>query len=172
MSEVQLDKKKIYIKNKRAEIFKIKGYKDYPYVDVEFSNTDISNPPLWDNIQSLSQSNTLHTAKKAAIYLSKIAAFLLTKTAYFRLLACNKKHSFFTPNIFSNTHTNNKLLFQKLKSLNEGKRRVIFVSFRPDVMDTEIVDKLGLVFLVHSTGCRSPPFVLVSHKKSKRRVFI
>jgi len=172
VSGVQVDKKSIYTKNKKVNLANNKWYKEFFYADFGFPDTDFCHPTLYGNIQYLSflQSNTLYIAKKAAICLSKIAAFLLTKTAYFRLLVCYKKHSTFATNILSNAHTNNKLLFQKLKPLNESRRSLLFVSFWLAMKDAKVLEKLGFItFLGHSTRCRSPPSVLFSHKKTKRR---
>ena len=97
MSEVLLDEKRGFVKNKKALIADVKGHKGYIYADVDFHDTDMYLPHLWGNIRfsSIIQFNIFHIANKTAIYLSKIAVLFLTKTVFFRLLSRQKHLSFF-----------------------------------------------------------------------------
>lgn len=109
MSEVQIDERWSFVKNKKAVIADIKGYKGYKgyiYADVDLHDADIYLPPLWGNLQlsSIIQSNTFQIANKTAICLSKIAVLLLIKTFFFRLLTCRKHLAVFLQFVEEDKH--------------------------------------------------------------------
>lgn len=102
--------------------------------------------------------NLITDLRVKGIYFDKISTFLHFKVTY-----TNSKAAICSPQIAAFLLSTKNLYF----------RLLVYIKFPSIFMQIVEADKPGIVaFFGYSSGCRSPPSVLVFHKKIKTEVYI